>query len=527
MKLNILILSVFIFLFSCAKEKRETPFIAKDSLLQNARQSMDETIAFGPKPFSETEEYKKAMENKRKNITSEESRSFMTISSKYKNLKQNISINFNNVEIKYVLEAMGELGDINILIGEEVGGVVSIKLDNVAWDKAFQAVLDLKNFAGDFDTEARVIRIQSPEKLTAQYQFKSQMADTLSKRLALETSVEPVVTEMWRLFYITPAQAKKTLDDLFSTGAATAAGGSAQTTSQLKITVEDYTRSIIVRGRKADLDIVNQFVKQIDTTSEQVLIEAFIVEASDDFEMKLGSRIGLITKSNQDGGTKSTTVSGVNSSGTTSSSTLTLGDKDNLNNSAAALAGSVTNFPIAGATSGIGIIRMIGATALKFQLEAMQTEGLSKTLSNPKIFTLNNQKSTITQGTEIPYQSSSGNSGPTTLFKEAALKLEVTPSIVGDGNVLIDVKVNNDEPTQTAGASQPSIRKMEINTKLLTRDGDIIVIGGIKKEKDVKNLSKVPLFGDIPVAGELFKSRENLDTMSELIIFISARVIKI
>jgi type IV pilus assembly protein PilQ len=423
---------------------------------------------------------------------------------------------------------MAEIGDINILLGEEVTGTVSIYLNNVAWDKALQAILDLKNYAGDFDTEARVIRIQSPEKLTAQYQFKSQMADTLSKRLALETSVEPVVTEMWRLFYITPAQAKKTLDDLFSTGSAGTGGatGSVQTTSQLKITVEDYTRSIIVRGRKADLDIVNQFVKQIDTSSEQVLIEAFIIEASDDFERKLGSRLGFISVSNREP-QSTTTVSGTISSGTTSSSTLTLGDKDNLTSSTTALAGSVTNFPIAGATSGIGIIRKIGATALKIQLEALQTEGLSKTLSNPKVFTLNNQKSIITQGTEIPYQSSSSTTGPTTLFKEAALKLEVTPSIVGDGNVLVEVKVNNDEPTQTAGASQPSIRKMEINTKLLTRDGDIVVIGGIKKEKDVKNISKVPLLGDIPVAGELFKSRENLETASELIIFLSARVIKI
>ncbi|MBM5787871.1 MAG: type IV pilus secretin PilQ [Pelagibacterales bacterium] len=524
MRTYTIVFLIFIFLFSCVREK-EKPFIKKDALLEKMKEGMEETVAYGPKPFSESEEYLKAMENKRKNITSEESRSFMTISSKYKNLKQNVSINFNNVEIKNVLESMGELGDINILIGEEVSGTVSLKLDNVAWDKAFQAVLDIKNFAGDFDTEARVIRIQSQEKLTQQYQFKSQMADTLSKRLALETSVEPVVTEMWRLFYITPAQAKKTLDDLFSTGTAAAAGGAVQTTSQLKITVEDYTRSIIVRGRKADLDIVNQFVKQIDMTSEQVLIEAFVVEASDDFERRLGSRLGAISKG--DRGNDGSTISGTVSSGTTSSSTLTLGDKDNLTGSAAALAGSVTSFPVAGATSGIGVIRKIGATALKLQLEAMQTEGLSKTLSNPKIFTLNNQKSIITQGTEIPYQSSSSTSGPTTLFKEAALKLEVTPSIVGDGNVLIEVKVNNDEPTQTAGASQPSIRKMEINTKLLTRDGDIIVIGGIKKEKDVKNISKVPLLGDIPIAGELFKGRENIDTMSELVIFISARVIKL
>ena len=431
MKLKILIVTFLLFLAACASRQVEKPLIKTDEFLAQAKKDIDETVKLGPKAVIETDEFKKAQENKRRNITSEETRSFIGVGTKFKNLKQTISINFNNVEIRNVLEAMGELGDINVLIGEEVGGTVSIKLDGVAWDKAFQAVLDLKNFAGDFDTEARVIRVQSPEKLTQQYQFKSQMADTLSKRLALETSVEPVVTEMFKLFYITPAQAKKTLDELFSIGASSAAGGAVQTTSQLKITVEDYTRSILVRGRKPDIDIVDKFVKQIDTVTEQVLIEAFILSANDKFENQLAARLGGVgtgTRTNQ-----SSVVSGTAGGAASTASGVTLGSA----------VGTVIGGAITGtATSGFGILRQIGATALKIELTAMQQDNLTVILSNPKIFTLNNQKATIIQGAERAFETTS-SAGTATTFKEAALRMDVTPSIVGDGNVLINVKVNN------------------------------------------------------------------------------------
>lgn len=506
MKLNILILSVLLLISSCAERKIDKPMVKIDELLEKARQEVEATARLGPRPITETEEYKKAQENKRKNITSEETRSFIGVGTKYKNLKQNVSINFNNVEIRNVLEAMGELGDINVLIGEEVGGTVSIRLDNVAWDKAFQAVLDLKNFAGDFDTEARVIRVQSPEKLTQQYQFKSQMADTLSKRLALETSVEPVVTEMFKLFYITPQQAKKTLDELFSIGATSSAGGgAAQTTSQLRITIEDYTRSILVRGRKADIDIVDKFVKQIDTITEQVLIEAFIVKANSSFERDLGTRIGMATQSNRDG--KTTDIQGV----VPFAGTPTLGNYATDPNQIAQ--GSIFNFPVAGATSGLGILRSVGATVLKLELTALQKEGATTILSNPKVFTINNQKATITQGDEKAFINSSAT-GTSTTFKEAALKLEVTPSVIGDGNVLVNIKVNND-----SFKNDTTVNKMEINTNLLARDGDIIVIGGIKIDQKDTTYNSTPLF-NIPMGKDVS------DSQNELIVFIAPRIIK-
>ena len=502
MKLKILIVTFLLFLSACASRQVEKPLIKTDEFLAQAKKDIDETVKLGPKAVIETDEFKKAQENKRRNITSEETRSFIGVGTKFKNLKQTISINFNNVEIRNVLEAMGELGDINVLIGEEVGGTVSIKLDGVAWDKAFQAVLDLKNFAGDFDTEARVIRVQSPEKLTQQYQFKSQMADTLSKRLALETSVEPVVTEMFKLFYITPAQAKKTLDELFSIGASSAAGGAVQTTSQLKITVEDYTRSILVRGRKPDIDIVDKFVKQIDTVTEQVLIEAFILSANDKFENQLAARLG--GASTGTGTNRSSNISGTAGGASSTASGVTLGSA----------AGTIIGGAITGtATSGFGILRQIGATALKIELTAMQQDNLTVILSNPKIFTLNNQKATIIQGAERAFETTS-SAGTATTFKEAALRMDVTPSIVGDGNVLINVKVNNDSFNSDA-----TINKMEINTNLLVRDGDIIVIGGIKMDNKNSLLRSTPLL-NLPFGKEV------TDTTSDLLVYIAPRIIK-
>ena len=502
MKIYILIFSVFLLLSACSSRQVEKPLIKTDEFLEQAKKDIDRTVELGPKAVIETDEFKKAQENKRRNITSEETRSFIGVGTKFENLKQIISINFNNVEIRNVLEAMGELGDINVLIGEEVGGTVSIRLDGVAWDKAFQAVLDLKNFAGDFDTEARVIRVQSPEKLTQQYQFKSQMADTLSKRLALETSVEPVVTEMFKLFYITPAQAKKTLDELFSIGASSAAGGAVQTTSQLRITVEDYTRSILVRGRKQDIDIVDKFVKQIDTVTEQVLIEAFILSANDKFENQLAARLG--GASTGTGTNRSSNISGTAGGAAATASGVTLGSA----------AGTIIGGAITGtATSGFGILRQIGATALKIELTAMQQDNLTVILSNPKIFTLNNQKATIIQGAERAFETTS-SAGTATTFKEAALRMDVTPSIVGDGNVLINVKVNNDSFN-----SDTTINKMEINTNLLVRDGDIIVIGGIKMDNKNSLLRSTPLL-NLPFGKEV------TDTTSDLLVYIAPRIIK-
>ena len=186
---------------------------------------------------------------------------------------------------------------------------------------------------------------------------------------------------------------------------------------------------------------------------------------------------------------------------------------------------TLTNFPAAGATSGIGLLKRTTTGVLKLEITALESMGLGKTISNPKVFTLDNQVATVTQGQQIAYQGTSEGGGTTTSFKDAALILQVTPSIIGDGNVLLDIKVNNDSPDTSSVADEPPINKMEIITKLLVADGDIVVIGGIKKNQVSDSKNQMPGVGDMPVIGNLFKGKAKKDNLDELLVFIAAKVL--
>ena len=319
------------------------------------------------------------------------------------------------------------------------------------------------------------------------------------------------MAEIFRLYYISPDQAKTTLEDLFATQGAEGAS----VMSNLKITIEDTTRSIIVRGHKEDLDVIAKVLEEIDVKTKQVLIEAFIVDVTSSFAKALGTRIGAMSKKGVSGEKGSEIISGSIGGAATTPGGISLG----------AAAGTVTNNSITNATSGIGIIKTFGTAALKVELEALESLGLNEILSSPSVFTLNNQEATITQGDQIPYQTTSDGT-TTTEFKEAALSLTVTPSVIGDGNVLLDIQVNNDAPKTIAGADEPGISTNEIITKLLVSDGDIVVIGGIKKNTKNNTQTKTPGLSKVPVVGNLFKGKDKTDELKELLIFIGPRVVQ-
>ena len=201
---------------------------------------------------------------KRKQISSQKQRNYLLISDDYKLLKQNVSFKFQNLDYKSAMELMAKAGEINILIGDEVAGSVTAQLLNVPWDTAFNALLDLKNYAADFDVSSNLIRVHSPSNLTQQESTKSARAQAVKKKVELEDSVEPVVSEIFRLYYISPAEAKATLDELFK--------AVDEATSLVQITEEKTTRSIIVRGKEKDLDVVDKVIREIDLRTKQVLI---------------------------------------------------------------------------------------------------------------------------------------------------------------------------------------------------------------------------------------------------------------
>ena len=180
--------------------------------------------------------------------------------------------------------------------------LVTAKIDNVPWDVTFQTLLDMKTLGADYNAADGVIRVHTPEKLKGQEEFKAERAESLKTKLALEQSVEPILAQLFKLYYIEPAQAKATLEDLFglgdSGGGGETAGVAGSVSSNLSITVENTTRSIIVRGYEEDLDIIDAVIKEIDIRTRQVLIEAFVVEADKTFSKGLGSRIAAMNNRN-------------------------------------------------------------------------------------------------------------------------------------------------------------------------------------------------------------------------------------
>ena len=478
------------------KFKHNTPLIKKDIQTQG-KAEVAKTVELGPKPIAG--DIKKL--KKRKKISSEIRKDYLTISDEYPLLKQQVTFKFKNLEFKEAMDLMGKIGEINILVGEEVAGAVSAELINVPWDKAFQALLDMKNYAADVDTKSNLVRIHSPTVLTQQENYKSSRADTIKKKVEIENSSDPIYSEIFRLYYISPTQAKTTISDLFSNSGSEA--------SSIQITEESSTRSIIVRGKEKDLDVVNKVLKEIDIKTDQVLIEAFIVTASSAFEKELGTRLGGRYGRNTDD------IAGIAG---TPSATLGTGS--------AALGGStdsLTNFPtVKSATSGIGLIRRTSALTIKAEITALEKLGLVRQISNPKIFTLNNQVANVVQGTKIPYESSGEEGG--VKFADANLELQVTPSIIGDGNVLLSINLTNNSAGTPVPGGVP-INTMEIVTKLLVADGDVVVIGGIKKESEINSKNQTPGIGNVPVIGNLFKGKQQEDTLDELLVFIAPRIL--
>ena len=500
-----------LFLTGCAEKmatkkfKHNTPLIKQD-VKALGKKELEKSAEMGPTPVvGDVIKLKK-----RNQLSSVKERNYLLISDDFTSLKQNVSFKFKNLDYKEAMGLMAQVGKINILVGDEVSGSISAELYDVPWDKAFNALLDLKSYAADIDVASNIIRVSTPANLTSQESYKSARASAVKKKVELEDSVEPIISEIFRLYYITPAEAKATITELFTTV------GTNANFIPIQVTEEKITRSIIVRGKEKDLDIVDKVIREIDKRTEQVLIEAFIVEATSSFEQALGNKLGAAytRKSLRVGGTQ-----GGSSVGAASGTGAALSDSTAAFTTSAGT-DNLFNFGTAGATSGIGILKKTGSAVLKFELDALETQGLGKTISNPKLFTLDNQTASITQGEQIAV---SGGEGADQLV-DANLKLTVTPNIIGDGNVMLQIVVTNDTPNRSTPGT-PGINKMEINTKLLIADGDIVVIGGIKKNLVSDSKQGIPGADNVPVVGKLFKGTSKADTMNELLVFIAPRIL--
>ena len=246
--------------------KHDTPLIKQD-VKKLGKMEVEKSAKMGPTPV----EGDVQKLEKRKQISSVKEKNYLLIPDEYMLLKQKVTFKFQNLDYKEAMGLMAKIGDVNILVGEEVAGAITAELSDVPWDKAFNALLDMKNFAADIDVSSNIIRVHSPATLTSQESYKSARASAVRKKVELENSVEPVISEIFRLYYITPAEAKATITELFTST------GEGSTYSPIQVTEEKTTRSVIVRGKAKDLDVVDKVIREIDVRTKQVLIEAFIV----------------------------------------------------------------------------------------------------------------------------------------------------------------------------------------------------------------------------------------------------------
>jgi type IV pilus assembly protein PilQ len=348
--------------------------------------------------------------------------------------------------------------------------------------------------------------------------FSTERSDTLKKvlsqRIEEQRARESLVqkdTAIIRVYYSKADTVAKMLRDMLvgletrGPAGSPGAGGAGGPSTRALFTVDVRTNSIVVQASPQDLEWIKKTISSIDRPSKQVLVEAFIVEGRDNFTQELGARLGMY---------------GVNGKYTYDGAAgLVTTTMDDLGK-ATKVIGGVATPPVNGAVGGLGMLFTSTTNNIKLELLGMERDGLTKIISNPRLFIIDNEQASITDGVQIPYPvAGTGANQITYEFKDAALKLDVKPSIVGDGNIYIEVIVNKDSPNYAT--TPPAIDKREVRTKLLIKDGGIAMLGGINSATISATDNKVPVMANLPIVGNLFKSTAQNNDRRQLFIFLA------
>lgn len=393
-----------------------------------------------------------------------------------------VTLEFADAEVRKIFQLLSEVSNKNFVLGDDVTGAISLKLVNVPWDQALDIILDTKGL--DKREDGNIILIKGKGK------FKSQAEEEQEIRKALIKSIE-LRTETFNINYADIGTIASQFNGL---------------KSERGIISQDVrTNKVIVKDIPQNLDDMRRLLAQLDVPEKQVMIEARIVEASSTFTRNLGVNWGVHFR---DG---SASFLGINSLDTGFGG-LT---------SAPPTSGTGTN---AGGTMGISFGTLSSNIQLDMRLNAAASAGMVKIVSTPKVATLNNKTAKITQGQQIPYTSSTSDKVETK-FIEAALSLEVTPHINANGTISMKIDAKNDSPGQATGSGAPPINKKQATTEMLLRDGETTVIGGIFVDSDNSSDDGVPYLMDIPLLGKLFKTNNKTKTKTELLIFITPRIL--
>jgi len=436
---------------------------------------------------------------------------------------ERLTLNFQDIDVRSVLQLLADTSGQNIVVSDSVTGNLTLRLQNVPWDQALDIVLRTKGL--DKRRQDNVIIIGPTAELASR-----EKAELAARKEVQELA--PVRTEFMQVNYAKVSDLAKLIRPAAGGAGGGAAGRNTMLSPRGTLSIDERTNTLMVQDTAENLADIRRLVQTLDVPVKQVLIEARIVIVSDTFERDLGARLGvtgfttagpgsLITVSGTNVGTDSMLSSAFPPSTTTPSGFINYPTLDNRYQ---------VKLPAANTNGSIGLSVLAGKHLLHLELSAAQNEGKSETISSPRVITANQKQATIMQGVEIPYQESASSGATTTQFKNAVLSLKVTPLITPDNRVILDLDVSDDsvgqQVTSATGGSVPSIDTRQIITQVLVNDGQTVVLGGILDTTKSKSDKKVPFLGDIPVLGNLFKSTIKINNKTELLIFMTPKILR-
>lgn len=429
---------------------------------------------------------------------------------------EKLSLNFQNIEVRSLLQVIADFTNFNVVTSDTVSGAVTLRLKDVPWDQALDIILQAKNLG--MRKNGNVLWIAPKDELAAKEKQE------LEAKAALQT-LEPVRSQAFQLNYTKAAEIATQLGS--TTGSGT--NSTRLLSSRGSVIAEPRTNQIFVTDIPSKLEEVQALIAKLDVPIRQVMIEARIVEASDQFGKSLGVKLGANDLRGVRGGDAGYGVLGNNrvAWGTNYGNVIgTTGSQSG----AVDTGGTFFNMPAVG-QNGFGAaaiaLSIFNASANRFlnlELTALEGDGKGRIVSSPRVITADQTRALIEQGTELPYQIATASGATSIAFRKANLKLEVTPQITPEGNIILDVDVNKDSVGQ-ATASGFAINTKHVKTQVLIENGGTVVIGGIFELTETESETRVPFLADLPYAGNLFKQRQKSVNKQELLIFLTPRVI--
>ncbi|MBI3285343.1 MAG: type IV pilus secretin PilQ [Burkholderiales bacterium] len=429
---------------------------------------------------------------------------------------ERLSFNFQNIEVRALLQIVAEVSGFNIIASDTVVGSITLRLKDVPWDQALDIIMQSKSL--DMRKNGSVIWIAPKDELLTKEKLELEQKAQIAE-------LEPLKTESFQLNYQKVEAFKQVFGvDGASTNRILSKRGSA--------VIEPRTNQLFVTDIASKLEEVRRLIQKTDIASKQVLIEARIVEADDKFSRNLGAKLGFTDLRGLRGGDAGYQVSGNQRAALTGNylgvgeqtGQAKLTDQSYIPNSQFV---SLPAVGINGLNPGSLAVSLFSAAANRFlnlELSALEADGKGKIISSPRVVTADQLKASIEQGTELPYQVATSSGATSIFFRKASLRLEVTPQITPDGNVILDVDVHKDSVGQETRAGF-AIDTKQVKTLVLVENGGTVVLGGIFQQNERDNVTKVPFFGDLPLFGNLFKTTGRTNDKTELLVFITPKIV--